>query len=170
MFWEVLGIVCLIIIYLIGRFLKKKMFGAITISLLIGLLFEIQVAPMFLYDTEKLPYYFVVGGEAIPLSIIVAWGCTLSTCVLLIEIIKKMMGQEINNLKYFLYGLVSLLITGVPLEFIGRNLGLWSYTYSENLFKILDVPWTAVFGWFFYGTIFLSTIKLYEDYLNKRKK
>jgi len=163
MFWEILGILSLIIIYLIGRFLRKKMVGVIIISLIIGLLFEIQVAPMFLYNTEKLTYYFMIGGQAVPISIIMAWSCTLSACILLIEIIKKTKSEKINNFKYFLYGLISLAITGVPLEFIGYNLGLWTYTYAENLLLINGVPWTAIVGWFFFGTVFLATIRIYEN-------
>jgi len=144
------------------------MIGIIIIALLIGLFFEIQVAPMFLYNTEKLTYYFIVGGDAVPISIIIAWGSTLSTCILIIEIIKKIKSEEINNFEYFLYGLISIAITGVPLEFIGYDLGLWTYTYAENLFLIKGVPWTAIVGWFFFGTVFLSAIKVYKGILNRK--
>lgn len=168
MFLTILGILLLVVIYFIGRFLKKNIVGVIIIGLIIGLIFEIQVAPMFLYDTKKLPYYFIVGVEAIPISIILAWSCTLSSCILLIEIIKKIRSEEITNGKYFFYGLISLAITGVPLEFIGYYTGLWSYTYTENLFLIGGVPWPAIIGWFFFGTVFLSTIKLYEGILKEK--
>jgi len=167
-FWEILGIFSIVIIYIIGKGLKKNMIGSLFLGIIIGLMFEIQVAPMFLYNTEKLTYYFVVGVEAIPISIILAWCCTLNTCILLIEIIKKIKSEEkITNGKYFFYGLISLLITGVLLEFIGHHLGLWSYTYTEGLFLITGVPWPAILGWFFFGTVFLATIKVYEKGINE---
>ena len=170
MFLTILAILLLIVIYVIGRLLKKNMIGVIIIGTLIGLIFEVQIAPMFLYNTEKLTYYFIVGDQAVPISIVFAWGCTLSFCILLIEIIKKIRSKKINNCKFFFYGLIFLAITGIPLEFMGHHLGLWVYTYTENLILIKGVPWTAITGWFFFGTIFLASIKVYEDEIEKRIK
>jgi len=168
MLLTIFGVISLTIIYLIGKFFNKNMIGPIIISILIGLNFEIQVAPMFIYNTEKLNYYFIAYDRAIPISIIIAWSCALCSCILIIEIIQKIKSEKINISKYFLYGLVVIAVTGVPLEFIGYNTGLWTYTYAENIIKIMGVPWPAILGWFFFGTVFLSTIKLYENNLNEK--
>jgi len=168
MFWEFLGILCLIVIYAIGKFLKKNMIGVIIISLTIGLFFEVTMFPMFVYDTTKLTFFFTIENRNIPISIILAWGCVLSFSFLLSNALEKKILKTSSNASFLLFSLISLLIVGIPAEFVGYHMGFWKYSFSD-VSLIFDIPWTAIFGWIFFGTLFLSTIKSYEGYLNRKR-
>lgn len=161
MFLTILGVLSLIVIYVIGKFLRKNIVEIIIISLLIGLFFEMTMFPMFIYDTSKVTFFFTIENRNIPIGIILSWGCVLSFSYLLTKLLLNKLLKSSSNLSFFLSSLISILITGVPSEFLGYYMGYWKYSFG-GVSLIYNIPWTAILGWIFFGTTFLATIRVYE--------
>jgi len=159
--------ICLILIYFLGKKTKRNMAGKIIIGIILGLLFEMTTSPMFIYDTKKLTWFFMIGNEEIILGIVLAWGCVLSVAATTAELLQSRILKRKDNISYYFCGLISMLIFGFPLELIGYNIGLWEYSFVEHIPKIFNIPWTAPFGWTFPAGFYLSIVKIYGKDIDK---
>jgi hypothetical protein len=60
-----------------------------------------------------------------------------------------------------------MLIFGLPLEFIGYNIGLWKYSCMEHITKFFNIPWPAPFGWIFTAALYLTVVKIYGNEIDR---
>lgn len=120
-----------------------------------------------MYDIKKLIVFYILGNE-IPVAVVIAWGVVLTASVLFTWLLQKKMFKTVNDVTYFICGLISILLICITAELVGYNLGLWTYYFTENLIPIINLPIYIVGAWFFFGTVFLATIKVYEDEIEKR--
>lgn len=163
MLLTIFAAICLIVIYLVGREIKKNMIGKIIMGTIFGFFIEMSTSPMFVYDTDKLTWYFVVGNEEIVIGILLAWACVLSVAATATESLQRKILKREDNISYYFCGILSMLIFGLPLEFVGYNIGLWKYASMENVSKIFDLPWPAPFGWVFPSGFYLAIVKIYGN-------
>jgi hypothetical protein len=124
---------------------------------------------MWLYDTNKLIVFYVLGNE-IPIAVVIAWGVVLTASSLLTWLLQKNIFKRMNDITYFVSGLISIIFICITSELVGYNVGLWNYYFSYNLVPVLNLPLYVIGMWFFLGTTFLASIKMYEDEIEKRIK
>jgi len=169
MLWTVLSFVLLLIVYFIGKKFRKNLTGEVIIALIIGLVWEIVTGRMWLYDIKKLIVFYILGNE-IPIALVIAWGAVLTATVLLTWLLQKKIFKKVNDITYFVGGLISILLICITAESIGYNAGLWTYYFTENILPLVNLPVYIISWCFFFGTVFLATIKVYEDEIEKRIK
>jgi len=167
MLLTVSGIVCLIVIYFIGKKIKKNIIGKIIMGVIFGLFIEMSTSPMFIYDTNKLTWFFIIGNEEIVVGILLAWGCVFSVAATVTELIQSDILKRNDNISYYFLALISMLIFGLPLELIGHSVGMWRYSCMEHVPKFFNVPWPAVFGWIFPSGFYLAIVKIYGNDIDK---
>ena len=75
--------------------------------------------------------------------------------------------KNVRGETYFLRSLAFIFMSGITNEVIGHNiLMLWEYRY-QGVIDVMSLPWVVVLGWLFFGLIFLTTIRVYEDDVEK---
>ncbi len=136
-------------------------------GIIFGLFIEMSTSPMFIYDTNKLTWFFTIGNEEIIVGILLAWGCVLSVGATVAELLQSKILKRKDNISYYFCGLISMLIFGFPLELIGYNIGLWEYSCMEHTAKFFNLPWPAPFGWVFPGGFYLAIVKLYGNEIDR---
>ena len=167
MFWTILTFSLLVVVYFVGKKFRKNLTGEIIIALFIGLFWEIVTGRMWVYDIKKLIVFNIIGNE-IPVAVVFAWGVVLSASTLFSWLLQKNIFKKMNDITYFIGGLISIILICITSELIGYNTGLWEYYFGGILIPILNLPVYVLGAWFFFGTVFLATIKVYEDEIEKR--
>ena len=167
MFWFVFTFSFLIIVYFIGKKFRKNLIGELIIGLILGLVWEIVTGRMWLYDVNKLIVFYVLGNE-ISVAVVIAWSVVLTASALFTWLLQKNIFKKINDMTYFVSGLISIPLICITAELIGYKAGLWRYYFTDNLVPLLNLPAYVIGAWFLLGTIFLATIKVYEDEIEKK--
>ena len=167
MFWALFTLFLLLIVYGIGKGLNKNLTGDVLVGLIIGLVWEIVTGRLWLYDIKKLIVFYVLGNE-IPIAVIFAWGTVLMSSSLLTWLLQKKLFKKMDDVTYFIGGLISILLVCIPSETFGYNIGLWTYYFTGYIVPLINLPLYVVGAWFFFGIVFLATIKVYEDEIEKR--
>ena len=153
--------------FVLKKYLKKDMLYFFIYSSVMGLIWEIVTADLWMYNTNQFTVFYF-DGEEIPINSPFSWGIIFVLSFLLVEFIQKNIFKGKGKLFYFLSVILVMASLGYLVEFIGIWFGLWSYNYAVYYSSWLwIVPIRVWTGWILFGTLMLSTIKFYS--LDKTK-
>ncbi|HLC39277.1 MAG TPA: hypothetical protein VJJ76_00145 [archaeon] len=165
MLFVILTALSLVLIWFIGKALKRNLLPEMILGLIIGFSWELTTAPLWNYNISNLTLFYIEGQE-ISLDVILLWGSTLGALSLIIEFMQKMLFKKSNKLTFLLSGIISFIVVGWAIEFLGTTYGFWTYSWDFNL-HILGVPVIVLYGWAFASVLYMSTIKIYANEIRK---
>jgi hypothetical protein len=127
-----------------------------------GIVWEFVTADFWIYDRNQFARVYVLN-QGIQLVIGLAWGVTLTVCLLVIELGQNRFFQRSGKTTFLVCSLVTMALVGYMIEHVGISFGIWSYAFVGNYqVWVSIVPLRVWIGWMFFGTLMLSTIKYYS--------
>ena len=158
----------IILLYFVARKIwKKDLTGELIIGFALGFFWEVLTNGSWNYDTTRM-ITFYIGRAEIPLEILMGWALVLAASILATGIIQKRFNWH-GKLSFFVVGMISIFVLGFATEIIGVNTNLWTYPDNRGVYEFGSFlfPSRVIGGWFYFGILFLTTIKYYEHVLEK---
>jgi hypothetical protein len=143
---------------------RKSIMNFFLSSSIIGIVWEIVTADFWIYDQNQFARIYVLS-QGIPIVIGLTWGVTLTLSLILIELVQNRFFQRRGKTMFLMCSIFTMALVGYLIEYVGIYFGIWSYTFAGNYqIWISIVPLRVWIGWAFFGTLMLSTVKLYSLY------
>lgn len=151
LFWETWSYVQIPLVWwLFRRLARRNVAGDMLAGSLLGLFMEFATEPLWDY------HFRITVYRDVPLSVLPAWGVMYAITVFVSEkLYCRTLGRPAvapGDKRIFLFDLVSGLLVGVPMEWIGLRAGVWTYNYGLlgwdwGFAPLLGMPYESLFGY-----------------------
>jgi len=100
-------------------------------SSIIGIVWEIVTAELWIYDYNQFTRVYVLG-QGIPIVIGFIWGVTLTLSLIVIELVQNRFFQRRGKTMFLMCSILTMALVGYMIEYIGIYFGIWSYTFAGS--------------------------------------
>ena len=144
--------VLIIIATIIWLYREKNLLGEVILGFIVGLVWEIATEPLWDYNDYMFSLYIY---NDVPLAVVLGWVVVFMVS----SIIADYLCERVKN--NFIATVTSIFIVGSLLEIVGVYLGLWTYTNTFTLTKV-------IVGWAMAGGFMLWMVRSFDEYVEDK--